>query len=1025
MKRLAPTAGLLLSLISFQALAAEVLLTVFLDDAPLSGATVTLDDRNVGKTNSLGSATAALQEGSHVMTLVADDATFPIEFSSSAEEDVEIKVTFTSDTGDKPEVNIRKFGVGAPGGEGFITGKILDSSGAAIKGATVAIANTSYTATTDEFGVYVLNLPRGEYELVVSAAGFQDASAASVRVMADLGVNATVTLQPQGAAAAGGAGAVAAGTGTAGEVEEVFVMGVFNPKDDAVSIERNAESITSAIDIAQLERFGDSDVGSALNRVAGVAVVDRKYATVRGLDGRYISSTLNGLLMPSTDTQRREVELDLFPTVIVGGIEIQKSYTADQLATTTGGAIMIETKGIPEERILQVSGSLGYNPSTTGDDILSYASSNGDWAGYDSGLRELPNGILGATNGGRSLTICDPAIDPVRCTSPAQAAQLGVQFQDDYNVGDKTALPNAELSVAYGDRRPLGDNALGWYLAADLDRATTDRGNAELSNPLGVVGSYERSEETTAVTTYGAVGYEYGDANDVVSKTMYLRNTDDITRVESGIDESEDNQIDTSILDWVEREFTSQAFTGHNDFEYKDLVHQLDWRGAWSKTETDEPDRRTYTYFNNILSTSAFERRWSQLEETSYDVGADYSVALEWGNGNSTELQAGGMWSDKDRNFDQYRFGIGFTELGQDIDLNINQDLETEVLPYYNFALDKVFLKANTTDTDSYDSQEKLYAYYLNTVTELGEDWTLVLGARNETFEQELQYPNAPRADSDLEYDDWYPALNVTWRTTEEIQLRLGLSQTVSYPGIIERSEAQTFDPDTDDPIFGNPDLQVSTIDNYDIRTEYYFSETESVSLALFYKSIDSPVERAIPDASGSSATDATTFVNQESADLTGVEIDAYKEVLSEDDYLVFVGGNISYIDSEVDFSEDSIRLEGASADGRQLQGQSEWLSNLQIGMDHYPTEQKVTFLVNYFDDRIYRVARGNNSGPEYEDGRVIVDFTYEKVWSDELVIEASVKNILNTEVEYSQNGNTIESYNVGRFFKAGVTYKF
>ena len=93
--------------------------------------------------------------------------------------------------------------------------------------------------------------------------------------------------------------------------------------------------------------------------------------------------------------------------------------------------------------------------------------------------------------------------------------------------------------------------------------------------------------------------------------------------------------------------------------------------------------------------------------------------------------------------------------------------------------------------------------------------------------------------------------------------------------------------------------------------------------------------------------------------------------------------------------------------------------------MDHYPTEQKFTVLVNYFDDRIFRVARGNNTGPEYEDGRVIVDFTYEKVWSDELVIEASVKNILNTEVEYSQNGNTIESYNVGRFFKAGVTYKF
>jgi len=55
----------------------------------------------------------------------------------------------------------------------------------------------------------------------------------------------------------------------------------------------------------QLERFGDSDVAAALTRVVGVAVQDDKYANVRGFDGRYISSTLNGMLMPSTDPMRR------------------------------------------------------------------------------------------------------------------------------------------------------------------------------------------------------------------------------------------------------------------------------------------------------------------------------------------------------------------------------------------------------------------------------------------------------------------------------------------------------------------------------------------------------------------------------------------------------------------------------------------------------------------------------------------------------------------------------------------------
>ena len=93
--------------------------------------------------------------------------------------------------------------------------------------------------------------------------------------------------------------------------------------------------------------------------------------------------------------------------------------------------------------------------------------------------------------------------------------------------------------------------------------------------------------------------------------------------------------------------------------------------------------------------------------------------------------------------------------------------------------------------------------------------------------------------------------------------------------------------------------------------------------------------------------------------------------------------------------------------------------------MDHYPTEQKFTLLVNYFDKRIFRVARGANTGPKYEDSRVIVDFTYEKEWNENLVLEGSIKNILNSKVEYSQNDNTIESYNVGRFFKVGVTYTF
>ncbi len=1008
-----------LSLLSLPAYAGSLYLRAFYNEAPLSGVAVVLDEQSLGETDEQGGVTAQLDAGEHTVYLGSGEQPLPVSFSAAADEDVEISVTFSDEEGAGADINVYNFGPDTPSIAGFITGRVIDSEGVPVSGARVAVTGTGISANTDASGVYELEVPRGLYDIEVSEPNIGSVTVSDVRVMAELGVSATFTL-------------VANDTNTESsplglqtpDIEEVFVMGVFNPVEDSASVERYATSIVNAIDLEQLERFGDSDVASALNRVAGVAVTDSKYATVRGLDGRYISSTLNGLLMPSTDPQRRDVQLDLFPTSILGGIEIQKSYTPDQLATTTGGSIKIETKGLPDEHIFEVSGSLAYNTDFTGDDIIKYAGSNDDWLGFDSGLRDLPRDVVNATDGGRSLTICDPAIDPVRCTSEIDAARLGVQFQDDYNISTKEALPDGSATIVYGDRLPLDDGEWGYYAALSYDRSTSDRGEAELSNPLETNGTYMRARETTALTGYFVAGWEFGAADEILSKTSILRSSDDTTRVESGVEEREGNAIDSAILEWVEREFISQSFTGHHEFDFGgNNAHLLDWRAAYSRTDRYEPDRRQYTYINNNLSTSAFERRWSDLTEDSVDLGADYAIPLDWGEDNLTEVKVGFLWSDKDREVEQYRFGIRLGDL-QDISLGIDQDLEEDILPYQNFALDRIRLATNTTDTDSYDSQEEIQAYYITTNTELGYNWTVLIGARYEDFSQALQYPNEDSASNELEHDDWYPALNLTWRFTEDLQFRAGYSETVSYPGLIERSESQSFDPETDDPIFGNPDLQVSTIENFDIRAEYYFSDSESVSLAFFLKEIDQPIERAVPDASGSAAR-GITFVNQDSANLMGVEIDINKNLIDRDNYLLFIGGNLSYIDSEVDLSEDSLRLEGEAANGRTLQGQSEWLGNIQLGFDHYPTEQKFTLLVNYFDDRIFRISRGEANGPEIEDGRVLVDITYEKLFGESFTLEASVKNLFNEDVEYSQNGGVIESYQTGTEIGVGVKYTF
>jgi len=97
MKRLAPIAGLFcFALFSHQAFAGDAFISVFLDDAPLQGARVTLDDVPVGSTNAQGIAETDISAGDHVLTLSDDDIEFPIAFSSAPDQDVEIRVTFTS-----------------------------------------------------------------------------------------------------------------------------------------------------------------------------------------------------------------------------------------------------------------------------------------------------------------------------------------------------------------------------------------------------------------------------------------------------------------------------------------------------------------------------------------------------------------------------------------------------------------------------------------------------------------------------------------------------------------------------------------------------------------------------------------------------------------------------------------------------------------------------------------------------------------------------------------------------------------
>ena len=132
-------------------------------------------------------------------------------------------------------------------------------------------------------------------------------------------------------------------------------------------------------------------------------MVRGKYVYVRGLGERYSAATLNGLGLPSPEPLKRVVPLDLFPTQIVESSIVQKTYSADMPGEFGGGIIEINTKAVPDDRVLSLSFSSGFNSAASLKDGLLYEGGSDDDFGYDDGTRNIPNFIQNAINQNKKL----------------------------------------------------------------------------------------------------------------------------------------------------------------------------------------------------------------------------------------------------------------------------------------------------------------------------------------------------------------------------------------------------------------------------------------------------------------------------------------------------------------------------------------------------------------------------------------------------------------------------------------------
>lgn len=95
------------------------------------------------------------------------------------------------------------------------------------------------------------------------------------------------------------------------------------------------------------------------------------------------------------------------------------------------------------------------------------------------------------------------------------------------------------------------------------------------------------------------------------------------------------------------------------------------------------------------------------------------------------------------------------------------------------------------------------------------------------------------------EYSDTLPALNLSMDLTDDLVLRFGAAKVMSRPGLGNLSPGVTISVSgSSRTVSGqNPMLDPFRATTYDLGMEWYFAEESLLSLALFYKDIDSFVQ--------------------------------------------------------------------------------------------------------------------------------------------------------------------------------------
>lgn len=689
-----------------------------------------------------------------------------------------------------------------------------------------------FKTTTDDEGEFKFkNLAAGVYELTIEYVGFTTFTT-SVSLTGDKTPEINVQLNSN-----------------VKEMVNVQVFGKLNQEDDAGarSREKRSNNIVNVISAKAMERSPDINAANVLKRMSGLTIqqnggADEAYPIIRGLDPRYNNTLINGIKITSPDEKSRYVPLNIVPSDLLGSIEVHKSLLPDMEGDAIGGSVNMVMKDAPEREMFKVLGSLGYNKifidqkfiNFSKKDIqqkslnerngLSYKAKAEDFSRTNldfKNITPLPNAVIGVVYGGRFM-------------HHKLGLMLAENFQNQYygsnsifNQAAPDVHANGTPTYSNYSNRTFSTQQLNEGLTAHLDYAFNDRNKFAITN----ITLYSTLAQSRVITDTAILG---GNGGRTIPGTGPV--STDYTSV------------------------TSRQFLENIKLEGKHVLSShflFDWSGVFSYAAKRTPDfadlaidktinavpstgnsngpytfNSTPTYFDDI------SRIWQHNEDQDYDGMANLSYRTRFGNEGSLELKAGGLYRHKTRFNKQDAYDLKPTTSSSGIKQEYTGIYSSQWIPY------------DSSGTYEYDVNN--YKLFENITAGYGEGkisfhaLDIIGGVRVEKTQQGFNltvYSTTGINGVNKNYTDILPSIDLKYKLNTITNIRLAYYKAISRPNYYDLVPTVTKSVTTATAIEGNPYLEHTTSDNFDIRYELYPREDEQIFAGVFYKKLVNPIE--------------------------------------------------------------------------------------------------------------------------------------------------------------------------------------